>query len=455
MNDPGNRGNNIHRSKYTACVPYKDTGLYLTYSFLTKKFALLTENQKGIFEHPSEHLSAGILPAMLELGFLSEEDEYAVLLKSLRERNPRIPQGQELALEICPTMHCNFDCRYCYEAGRRHTGTMDDETVEKVTEFTRKRIGETRATRLSVKWFGGEPSLAIGQVRKLSDRLIAVAGEYGIPYGAVFQTNGYLLTQEMADTLEEKQVSMVEITIDGNRLSHDRLRVLSDGSGSYDRIMENLSRLKTGMQIRIRCNLHRDNLGAFTDLMKEVERLKELTHNSILCIPRIIRVEQNLPEDGSFLKETALTNDEFLPQFHALYAMNHADPLSSTDIDCFRKTNLAPCRACNGTTFTIDELGNLYCCNMEVGDPALAVGNVRTYENDASLKHTKSYEYYRSSYCTDRERCKNCVILPVCLGRCPRTWDQFYDCEWLKGNLAETMIRVYDSLNAVREKEPR
>lgn len=455
MNELTDRDNIIHRSKYTACVPYKDTGLYLVYSFLTKKFALLTEKQKEILDQPAAHLSSGAVPALLQLGFLSGKDEYAVLLEKLRKRNPPVPQNTGLALEICPTMHCNFDCRYCYEAGRRHTGSMDDETLEAVAEFTRKRILETRATRLSVKWFGGEPTLAFGQVQKLSDRLIAIAKTCGIPYWATIQTNGYLLTQEMVDSFREKQISSMEITIDGNKLSHDRLRVLHDGSGSYDRIMENLSRLRTDIPIRIRCNLHKDNIGAFADLMKEIDRLKELTHNTLLCTPRIIRVEPNLPEDGRFLKDTALTNDEYLTLFNSLYSMNdHADQPRRQDFDNFTKSVAAPCRACNGTGFTIDEMGNLYCCNMEVGDPDLAIGNVRDYENDTSLKHTKSFEFYRRSLCTDREQCKNCVILPTCLGRCPRTWNQFYDCEWLKGNLAETMVKVYDSLNAIQAGKP-
>ena len=87
---------------------------------------------------------------------------------------------------------------------------------------------------------------------------------------------------------------------------------------------------------------------------------------------------------------------------------------------------------------------------MEVGNPGCVIGNVRTYENDASLARTESYAFYRSSFCTDRERCKNCVILPVCLGRCPRTWNEFYDCERLKGNLADTMIKVYDLFQNIR-----
>ena len=444
MNNSNTGKSQIHRSAYTACVPYKDTGTYLMHSFMTGKFALLTEKQKEVFEHPAEHLSEQIIPALLEYGFLSEEDDYSVLVEKLKKANPRIPHNKNLTLEICPTMNCNFDCRYCFEAGRRRSGSMNDETAAWVAEFARKRIEETETSRLSVKWFGGEPSLEPERIRELSDRLIAVADGHGIPYNAYIQTNGYLLTQEMADMLEEKRVSTIEITIDGNKSSHDRLRVLSGGQGSYDIIMDRLFHLRTNMKLKIRCNLHKDNLSAYGDLMKDVEKMKAVTHNNIICTPRIIRARSNIPAEGTFLKDTVLTNEEYLHQFNSLYSMNHFEKPAYSDIEYFRGRMTSPCKGSNGTGFTIDELGNIYGCSMEVGNPGCVIGNVRTYENDASLARTENYEFYRSSLCTDRDQCKNCVILPVCLGRCPRTWNEYYDCERLKGNLADTMIKVYD-----------
>ena len=62
--------NTIHRSVYTACVTYKDSGYYLVNCFLTGKFALLTEKQKEIFEHPTDYLSEIIIPTLLEYGFI-------------------------------------------------------------------------------------------------------------------------------------------------------------------------------------------------------------------------------------------------------------------------------------------------------------------------------------------------------------------------------------------------
>lgn len=434
----------IHKSVYTACFPYKDTGYYLLHCFLTGKFALLDEKQKDVFENPIKHLDDNIIPMLLECGFISEKDEYSELLSIVKKNNPRIPNNKVLSLDICPTMNCNFDCRYCYEAGRRHSGSMSQETIDNVLEFVKKRIKETNTNRLFVKWFGGEPTLEINTINKLSKGLIEICDEYNIPYRAYIQTNGYLLNQEIINTLEENKVKAFEVTIDGNKKTHDKLRVLNSGQGTYEKIMNNLSSIKTNMDIEIRCNLYKDNFNAFYDLMKDVDNLKIHTQNSIRCTPRIIRVKDNLPKEGSFLKESVFTNEEFLKDFHKLYSLNNFDKLSINDINYFRGKIESPCKACNGTAFTIDEIGNIYGCSMEAGNSDFAIGNVKTYIDDSSLVYTKSYEYYRNSFCTDRKKCKECVILPICLGRCPRTWDEFYDCEWVKGNLEETMIKVYD-----------
>lgn len=446
MNNSNNLEKVMHRSTYTACVPYKDSGYYLVHSFLTGKFALLTEKQKEIYEHPDKYASEKIIPTLLEYGFISMEDDYSVLMERLKKGNPRIPQNKKLSLEICPTLNCNFDCRYCFEAGRRHTGSMNDETANNIVEFVKKRIKETKANKLAVKWFGGEPLLEIETIKKLSDKLIKVADEYKIPYSAFIQTNAYLLNQEIIDVLEEKGVKSIEVTIDGNKDTHDKLRVLSGGRGTYEKIIDNLSHIKTKMKIDIRCNLHKDNLDTFEDLMKDIDRLKQITNNHIVCTPRVIRIKDNLPKDGAFLKDVAFTNEEFLNQFHRLYSLNHIENPSYSEIDYFTGRIGSPCKACNGTGFTIDELGNIYGCSMEVGKSNCVIGNVRTYENDESLNNGNGYEFYRNSFCTDREECKNCAVLPICLGRCPRTWNEYYDCVWVKGNLSDIMIKVYDLL---------
>jgi uncharacterized protein len=53
------------------------------------------------------------------------------------------------------------------------------------------------------------------------------------------QTNGILLNAETATVLRRHGVR-IGVSIDGNQMTHDRLRVLHDGRGSYDAVMRGL-----------------------------------------------------------------------------------------------------------------------------------------------------------------------------------------------------------------------
>ena len=72
---------------------------------------------------------------------------------------------------------------------------------------TKKKVKENNITRpITIKWFGGEPTLEMEMIKKLSDKLITIANKYQIPYSAYIQTNAYLLTQEIIDVLQDKEV---------------------------------------------------------------------------------------------------------------------------------------------------------------------------------------------------------------------------------------------------------
>ncbi len=47
----------------------------------------------------------------------------------------------------------------------------------------------------------------------------------------------------------------------------------------------------------------------------------------------------------------------------------------------------------------------------------------------------------------EREKCKNCVMLPVCLGRCPLSWDEEnkFDCMRDINRLPELLPRAYEA----------
>ena len=70
-------------------------------------------------------------------------------------------------------------------------------------------------------------------------------------------TNGLLLTPEVVDRLAPFGLNGVKITLDGDRDTHNRMRPLRGGQGTFDRIIENIRRVAGTVPHRDRRQLRR------------------------------------------------------------------------------------------------------------------------------------------------------------------------------------------------------
>jgi uncharacterized protein len=134
---------------------------------------------------------------------------------------------------------CNLSCDYCY------VYTMADQSWRNRPKFpsretvaaTARRIGEHAKTHdldsVSIALHGGEPLLA-GRER-IAEVVTAVrrACPPGTAVQARVQTNGVLLDGPMLESLRAHDVR-VGVSLDGDRVQHDRHRRDHGGQGSWD-----------------------------------------------------------------------------------------------------------------------------------------------------------------------------------------------------------------------------
>jgi len=66
-------------------------------------------------------------------------------------------------------------------------------------------------------------------------------------------------------------------------------------------------------------------------------------------------------------------------------------------------------------SFLIDPEGNLYRCYNAVGDVSKAMGNIK---NRIDYNHPRFTELFSFDPFQDEE-CRDCHLLPVCMGGCP------------------------------------
>lgn len=183
----------------------------------------------------------------------------------------KLQNDSVLRLVIHTSKACNFRCKYCYlHFNEKYTSedNIRDDVQEGIINFVKSNIQNFSAVHID--WFGGEPLLATSAIQHISERLIEICREAHKPYEAVITTNGYLLTPKNIDMLIKSKVRHFAITVDGTKTHHDSLRVLKNGSGSFDKIISNLLYIRDNIKTRtisisLRSNITVDAVDALDD----------------------------------------------------------------------------------------------------------------------------------------------------------------------------------------------
>jgi uncharacterized protein len=138
---------------------------------------------------------------LVEMGFLHAGDEVELIAEKY-EACKQI-YVDHAGLTIAPTMHCNYNCVYCYEKGRRTWRPMSVEVQSAVVRFA-EELFHDGVKHMSLVWYGGEPLLAADVVFSLNDRLRTAAERGGAKLEASsIISNGILLDRTMSDRLSQ------------------------------------------------------------------------------------------------------------------------------------------------------------------------------------------------------------------------------------------------------------
>lgn len=179
------------------------------------------------------------------------------------------------AVTVLTATACNLGCSYCFQntgapkpgsfaPPRIQRATLGAETVARIERFLRGRMAELEYRELSVLLFGGEPLL---NARGCIELLSALA-PLGLVRGEII-TNGVLLTPGLASELENVGLRHAQITFDGNRDAHDKIRTTRNGRGTFDQIVANVEAATATTRINwhFRVNVSHRNLDTLEELL--------------------------------------------------------------------------------------------------------------------------------------------------------------------------------------------
>jgi uncharacterized protein len=118
---------------------------------------------------------------------------------------------------------------------------MTPEIIEGVKNVIKKRIDDLEVLHLS--FFGGEPLLNKTTIFNLSNWSQQLCKSKDVRYISSITTNGYLLDIKTFEELIKCNISSFQITIDGEKQTHDKFRPTLKGKSTFDEIYSNLVKM--------------------------------------------------------------------------------------------------------------------------------------------------------------------------------------------------------------------
>lgn len=390
-------------SKYNIFIEKNDK--VIAYNSFTNSLALMKNDDYRKFKQNinciDNLINDSLYDDLKKGGFIIENNVDEIELLKVRVNKGRYDQ-RKLSLTILPTSDCNFRCIYCFEKSKLVNKSMSQETMESIIALVEENSKTIES--LYISWYGGEPLLEIDKIKYMTKKFLKICKENDIKYSAGIITNGYLLTENNLKTIYELKIDTIQITIDGNKDAHNSRRMLKSGAGTYDKIINNLTKNINYLPKRtsLRINVDKSNYENIFELMGLLTK-RGLNKKIYPYLGRVTNSNNEYNDNICF------TPEEFSEK---VLEFNNRIKMSTDNSYPVLVSN--SCTADSINSFVIDSDGKLYRCWEDVGFLELSTGNI-----DKILLN-KNFTNYLNRDIFLKDECAKCKILPICMGGCPR-----------------------------------
>lgn len=323
-------------------------------------------------------------------------------------------------VRILTTLDCNANCVYCYE--KRKPITMTKEIADQVIDFLRR----ITTHKIHIEWFGGEPLYNHEIISYICSKLY----EFDIDFSSSIVTNAILATPEIISKFDYWRITRAQITLDGVEKEYDITKGVP--YGTFNTVIENIKKIiDSKIDVTIRLNY----------LMVNTEELK----NIIDYMANNIGYNEYLHYYAYPIFQLSNENKEFSPEIvDKIFEIQ--DYIISKGLDTSKhlytmKYKGMGCFATHKNGYSIGPNGKLYGCSHAIETP---IGDVVSgdYENRCEF------------YANIPEKCKTCIIYPLCKGGC-KVGDlglaKINQCNLYKNRFDEFVKRMV--LNKLKEVE--
>jgi uncharacterized protein len=252
--------------------------------------------------------------------------------------------------------------------------------------------------RFSLGWFGGEPLLYYKKVvLPILSSVHALSLKHGVMFSSAMTTNGLLIDEEVIETAKQYGLNFFQITLDGNRERHNKVRFISEERGSYDQIVSNIVSLaRAGLDVLIRINCSAETFDGIKEIAADFLHVENETRQFIKFDFHAVWQEDQDIADVLF--ETRL-------YFRQMGFTVQSGSLNSVKDSCYGD---------HKNHATINYNGEVFKCTARDFTKANSEGLL---DANGSISWNAKLEK-RLHIKFQNKPCLECAILPICGGGC-------------------------------------
>lgn len=313
-----------------------------------------------------------------------------------------------LSATIEVTKKCNLHCKHCAPAAG---GNFDDELT--YTEIKKVIDDLERLGALTIIFTGGEPFVR-------PDFLKILEYTHGRHLGISILTNGLLLNRDILRKLNEFDVKLIRISLEGPEKIHDAIRGVD---GAWRRTVGNirLARKVFKGQITVTAVMMKENWKVLDKILLEAVKLK-VDVFSLLFLVKVGRAKSSA---------SSLTAEEYYKSLGMLFrqykkvqkrirfSTNIAFPFAILPPDLRKKTLSRKIEGCTlSTTLMIKANGDVGPCDCLSNFPRMVFGNTRKKSlsqivNSSLVKRVRNFPAENLTGV-----CGKCLYQTICRGSC-------------------------------------
>lgn len=393
-------------SRYNSIIPLSET-ISALYNSKEDKCIVIKKDVESFFKLPADNLEVShpsIYQNLLDINAIIDESKDE--LQEVIQRSKEVDNAdQSYRLIINPTMNCNFKCWYCYES--HIVGSkMSTVGVEKIFKFIDKTLQTNKnLNSFDLSFFGGEPLMYYSRVTQpIINYYRTKYEDYpNIHFSISFTTNAYLLNEKMVAHLTyENDEKFFQITLDGSREEHNKVRVAQKEEGSYDKIISSIkSLIKEKISVMIRVNYTAENIESTKLIVEDIKDISDedrqylsISFHQVWQDIEVNNIDDKLKEVLNVYKEHKL-----IPEGEEISLL---EGLAN------------PCYADKKNEAVINYNGDVFKCTARDFTEENKYG---TINNEGEIEWNEKIVTWETLKIQSKA-CQNCRILPLCGGGC-------------------------------------